>query len=233
MSDAHRSPPTCPEAVLRLIPRYPELEDEERGLVEAHAAGCAACREQTEVLHGDLAPPPVDEEKLLAQTLARIALADSLRNPRRDRSSRSHDLLWRGGPRWATAATALLALGASASLGAVLQRNLGEAPPVAEAALYETALDKAVPEAKREDPSTQTADGSSQRAQLEVVFRSGVAIDRVTQVLRAVGGEIVGGPSPLGRYSIALQTHSDAAAVARMLRDEKAGVVAYAEPALE
>ena len=50
-------PGTCPEGVLTLIPWYNELDAADRGIVEAHAAGCAACRSEVEMVAGGPVPP--------------------------------------------------------------------------------------------------------------------------------------------------------------------------------
>ena len=67
---------------------------------------------------------------------------------------------------------------------------------------------------------------------LDVVFADGAPAARITELLRALGGEIAAGPTPLGRYRVRLPAGSDAAAAARRLRSEGAGVVLLAEPAL-
>nr|MDJ0869635.1 zf-HC2 domain-containing protein [Myxococcota bacterium] len=72
----NRSNSTCPDEILEWIPWYPDqgLTPSQRGAVEAHAAGCTACREEISVLQGSAAPTIElpDAERVFAQVLARI-----------------------------------------------------------------------------------------------------------------------------------------------------------------
>lgn len=64
----------CPPEVMALIPWYPELDEDDRGLVEVHAAQCPACRYELEVVQG--APVPTaglpDRDRIFAKIMARV-----------------------------------------------------------------------------------------------------------------------------------------------------------------
>ncbi len=64
----------CPEGVLTLIPWYRELDADDRGVVEAHAAGCASCRSEVEMVAGGAVPPTPfpDRDAAFSKLMARI-----------------------------------------------------------------------------------------------------------------------------------------------------------------
>ncbi len=68
----------CPEGVLTLIPWYRELDADDRGIVEAHAAGCTACRNEVEMVSGGTVPPTPfpDREASFSRLMARIEHAE-------------------------------------------------------------------------------------------------------------------------------------------------------------
>jgi hypothetical protein len=66
---------------------------------------------------------------------------------------------------------------------------------------------------------------------LDVVFRDDVDARRIREALRSVNGQLVSGPTELGRYRVRLGAGADAQAVARALAAGDAGVAVYAEPA--
>jgi hypothetical protein len=66
---------------------------------------------------------------------------------------------------------------------------------------------------------------------LDVVFRDDADARRIRAALRAVNGQIVAGPTELGRYRVRLGAGADARAAAHALAAEEAGVAVYAEPA--
>lgn len=236
--------PSCPAKVLDLLPWYPDggLTSEERSLVESHAALCPECRREILTLQGDVtlpddAPSP---ERVLARVFERIAAADDgsvgiagspplvaappgvvtptarlasasfpgsrarvAALPRRHRKPAR----WR--PGWAAAAALALVFGLSLGLGAA--RWLRDVP------LYRTAASPA--------PALE-AGGPS----LDVVLRDDVPAGRVREMLRAVGAQIVQGPSPLGRYEVRLPPGTDAAAVAAVLSAQGTGIASFAQP---
>jgi hypothetical protein len=67
---------------------------------------------------------------------------------------------------------------------------------------------------------------------LDVVFRPDATVEDLRNALRAVGGQIISGPSEGGVYRVGLAASSDQAAAARVLRGEERGVATFAEPAM-
>ncbi len=220
----------CPEKVLEWIPWYAEnaLEEAQRGAVEAHAAQCKACRVELSMLSGGPTPPATapDPDPVFARVLARIeaegvapapvhvrghlAPASARRAPMLQRSHRSgrNSLLQ-------VAATAVLMLGIGAA-GWFLTATFA---PHADA-VYRTASD-----------SGSAALTGVSRTQLDVVFLGDAEIERINMDLRALGATVVAGPSPAGRYRLALPEGADAAAAVAMLRaDGGRGVASFAEP---
>ncbi|HVP31602.1 MAG TPA: zf-HC2 domain-containing protein [Myxococcota bacterium] len=233
----------CPAEVLDLLPWYPDggLTSEERGLVEAHAALCPECRRELQSLHRgatlpEHAPSP---ERVLARVFDRIVasgassdtppqsearmpapagvVAPLRRRPALEGSRagvaarpRRHRTPARWRPGWAAAAALALVLGAS--LGLAAGRWLRGHDPA-----YRTASAPAV------------ADVEGGPA-LDVVLRDDVPAGRVRDMLRAVGAQIVQGPSPLGRYELRLPPGTDAAAVAAVLSAQGTGIASFAQP---
>jgi len=230
--------------VLDLLPWYPDggLTSDERGLVESHAALCAECRREILTLQGDAALPDdaPSPERVLARVFERIAAADDahdavasgaprvaapesvvavLRGRAPDASTRSrarvavqprrHRMPARWRPGWAAAAALALVFGLSIGLGA--SRWLGSGP------VYRTATSP---------PAALEAGGPS----LDLVLRDDVQAGRVREMLRAVGAQIVQGPSPLGRYEVRLPPGTDAAAVAAVLSAQGTGIASFAQP---
>lgn len=223
----NHAPDTCPAEILEWIAWYPEaLTDAQRGVVEAHAAVCAACREEIAVLAGraEASVAPADPEQLFARVLARVE-ADGIESatpaasraplpvrtatPRLEAAARRRRSVWmRRGVRLAAGvALAVLAGGLGGWLGRdrlarePVYRVAGETAPAVEGAIA-----------------------------LDVVFRSDATADRIQTVLRGLGAELVSGPSPLGRYQVELPPGADASAAAALLRAEGTGVASFAEP---
>ena len=68
-------PTSCPEEVLASIVWYPDqLDDERRGVVEAHVADCSACRAELDFVHGAEEPEIdlPDPDRVYAQLRERI-----------------------------------------------------------------------------------------------------------------------------------------------------------------
>jgi hypothetical protein len=223
----NQSEPICPPEVLDWIAWYPDqgLSESERGAVEAHAAGCSACRREIDVVAGRFElPPEVDAERIFARVLARIesenlgapraaAAREAVGSPSEDEAAahrRVRPARWTmGAARWAAGvAFALLFTG----LGwvAATSRAPGDRA-------YHTAA----------EPPAASAPAS---AALDLVFRSDASADRINTELRGLGAAIVSGPSQLGRYRIALPAGSDTSAAAALLRAEGTGVASFAEP---
>jgi anti-sigma factor RsiW len=200
---------SCPPEVLGLLPWYPEgaLGDAERGRVEAHAAACAACRRELALIEGSAEPETgtvPDRELLWARTLARIAQGDRSTAVALAPEPRARG--WR--VPMAAAAGVLIALGAGLWAG---QRMRGD---VASGREYQTAN---IPAQRSGAP------------ELDVVFQPDASAEHIGAALRAIGGGIVSGPSPVsGIYRVRLGADADATRAAAQLRD---GVASFAEPA--
>ncbi|RIL05315.1 MAG: hypothetical protein DCC71_10905 [Proteobacteria bacterium] len=216
----------CPPEVLEWLPWYADdaLPDAQRGAVEAHAAQCAECRAELEMLRGGPAPDVAapDPEAAFANVLSRIesaglgdaampvvghrtAAAARQAPPRRTPHARARP--------WSRAAVAagILAAGALGWIANGVLRD-GAAP------IYRTASDVGA--------HAPAADGP----ELDVVFRGDASVERVNTNLRALGAVVLAGPSQAGRYRVALPKGTDGAAAAQMLRAEDTGVASYAEP---
>jgi anti-sigma factor RsiW len=233
----HRATDLCPSEILEWIAWYPDggLSDRQRGAVEAHAAVCAACRYELAVLAGHAEAPvaPADPERLFARVLALVE-ADGLAAPagagllaaparavaapaaartlppRRARQPWSVGA-WSGGMTRVAATMALLFL--VGGLGGWLGRDwVGpKGGPVYV-------------------PASATPVAAGEGLALDVVFRSDATAERIQTALRGLGAELVAGPSPLGRYRVALPLGADASAAAALLRAEGTGVASFAEP---
>jgi len=215
----------CPEEVLAAIAWYPDgLDPEERGAVEAHAADCATCREELAFVRGEGSPllpqPRGESDRVYARVLERIeayedrarakALPAAVEAPAPSRA--------RGGLGVAplrAAAALLLAAGVGALValtgsrlmapGEAVYRSAGEASDVSAAAPAHAAL------------------------ALDVVFRPDATAEKIQAALRAIGGEIVSGPTQLGVYRVRLAPTADASAAATVLRGDGQGVATFAE----
>lgn len=237
-----RTPPQsdCPADVLGLIPWYPDgLDETQRGVVETHAAGCRACRDEITMLQGlsepDAAPDP---EQIYAQVLARMEASDAppsdvgeagaaaavsqLPLPAREETPPAGPASgWRriagvGSPlrRVALAASLLLALAVGALVGPSVLRRDPE--PV-----YETA-----------SASPAAPDANAAPAALEVVFREDASAARINETLRALGARVTSGPSQLGVYRLELGADVDLTAAKKLLTEDRDGVATFAEKPL-
>jgi hypothetical protein len=238
----------CPADVLGWIPWYPDgLEADQRGAVEAHAASCAACRDEIAMLLGDNDPAEApDPERVYAQVLARI---ESVAGGEEDGAPRGATVSrlplpepgstrdepddaeptsrgWRriaassSVRRVALAAGLLLALAVGALIGPpVLTPGPGEeGEPV-----YETAsadAPRVLPEAGSDAPV------------LEVAFRESASAAEITKTLRALGARITSGPSQLGVYRLELGADVDLTAARALLTEDRDGVATFAEKPL-
>ncbi len=205
----------CPEDVLGWIPWYGDegLSERQRGAVQAHAAECAECRAELEMIAG--APYEIDgdlpdPDQAFAEVTARIAREEGAGSPvvlptepsrlppalpERELTqladwalssspSRGRADSWRRGAAWAAAALVLLGVGGL--VGSMLDAGPTGGDPAG--AVYTLAT---------------TPDGS-RGPELDVVFREQASLAEISAALQAVGGEIVAGPTPLGVYRIRL-----------------------------
>ncbi len=228
-------PPPCPEAILALIPWYPELDDDDRGFIEAHAAECASCRSELEMIAGGPVPTAglPDQDRLFSNVLARIEAGEE-RDRLRTTPPRPERVAPRARP-WAWVAAVPLLLGVGA-LGGQLVRPHAEAGTTADqvggmGGIIETGV---VGRGAHQPQDMATAGrAAAPTILIEVVFRPGVEAVHIERSLRAVGGNIVSGPSPTGRFRVALPARSDAVAVAAWMRDRVGGIASLAEPATD
>ncbi len=215
----HQQTLPCPDEILAAIPWYPsELDESTRGEVESHAAQCSACREEIAFVH-DGAPVEVDLEnrdRVYAKLLERIEKHEGSSPrvaPLPKVEPRRRDLRMS----WPLALAASLALAVvSGSLG-VAGSQWFEATP---APVYESAS------------AAETTPAAVDLPALEVVFRADARAEAIHSALRAIGGQIVSGPTQLGVYRVQLAADADLNAAARMLRGEELGVATFAEPSL-
>ena len=223
MPEAGSQEATCPQEVLALIPWYPDgaLSAAERGAVEAHAAGCATCREEIHALLGSLEPAANVEAPPAAAVLARVleridqaeAAGKALRRRRLGmapaRPTTAEGRRGRSARRLTLAATLALAAGVGSLATLSAGRLFG-------ADAYHTA---AGPEAVR-------ASGPL----LEIIPRDEASAAELRAALRKIEGELIAGPEgTLGRYRVRLPAGADAAAAAARLRAEEGGIATYAE----
>jgi hypothetical protein len=229
---------SCPEAVLASIAWYPDaLDERRRGMVEAHAASCAACREELAFVQGRIEPEIAlpDADELYAGVLGRIERSESrARGARLSGSTERRPLRRRRvgrreafGARPAMLAAGLalaLLCGALGALGGMLLAS-GGVP------FYETVAE---PPQALAPAATGNETGSAVTPpagpELEVVFRADARAEQVHAALRAIGAQIVSGPTQIGVYRIELPEAADVAAAARLLEGEGRGVAAFAQP---
>lgn len=207
-----------------LIPWYVNdtLEAAERRLVERHLAGCAECRAEVALCRGMVeaggrpealapAPHPARLERLVARIVEEADAAEPDRAVAEDGEQVASDRRpWpprdprrtvpgvvRGAGRMAAAALVVLAAGAVGYLVALRSVPGPEPPPPAE---YRTlSQPEAPPDLRPGDRSTRSA-GTI----LRMVFAPEAQEREIRQILLAVHGVIVAGPSPLGVYSVRL-----------------------------
>jgi Putative zinc-finger len=223
MPDVGSESVPCPDEILGWIAWYPDggLDDAQRGAVEAHAAGCDACRAELRTLLGE---PTLDgteqeqggaaaarAERIWARVRERIegGAPDSRRDAAGFAAPLRPSATRRRSPR-ALRWTAMLALAFSGgALGAWVATRVA-APPV-----YTTASTPAAPR----------TDGPA----LQVIFRADAPWSEVEEALRGVHGALADGPSELGVCRVALATDADPDAAAATLR--ASGLATFAEVA--
>jgi len=188
------------------------LEPGERAGVESHLAACGECRDEAErcralstlVRSAEVEPSPHPAQ--LAQLMRRVDEAE--------RTSKRPPLVRLLGVRrvnvwWALAAQA-------AVLVVLLAVVFWPSPP----ARFRTLSDAAPP----------VVAGAGQR-QVRVVFAPTATEAELRRVLLEVRGEVVGGPSPLGAYTIAVPAGAGAEPLALVLEHLRADPhVRFAEP---
>jgi len=227
----------CPEAILDWIAFYPDtLSEVQRGAVEAHAASCAACRNEIDVLAGHVRPTEIpDAEELFSRVLARMESEQvpmqqtaagldfapariGAGNGAPQRAPRARRPLWKR-PVVLAAGVAMMLMGAG--LGSFAAEFLsGNLAGFAES-VYLPAV------------GGESAAPIEAQPSLDVVFRSDASIEKINASLRAIGGVIESGPSQVGRYRLRLPVGADLDAAASLLRAEGTGVASFAQAAVQ
>jgi anti-sigma factor RsiW len=198
----------CPQIVLDWIAWYPdgELADDVRGEIEAHAAECAACRQEIADLSADAVPEiePLgpDAERVFLRVQEEIE-----RSPRRAAPA-PRRRLWTVRPRFAVAAGLAVAL-VSGSAGVLAAHQLAQP-------IYGTA--------------TAPAADAPAGAQLSVVFRDDASMAEVSSALLALGANVEHGPSPRGVVQLRLAAGADPRVAAERLESGDLRVAAFAQP---
>lgn len=206
---------TCPPEVLGWIAWYPDgsLDDAQRGAVEAHAAGCTACRQELAMLEDGVEPTrqSPDPAQLLERIWQRVDAAEVEPLP-----VPAHARGRVGAParpaRWLSPLAAAAALLIAALAGWTLASLSGEAS-------YRSAT---APEQGAPAPSPT----------LDVVFAKDASAASISALLGSLDAQIVAGPSAIGRYRVQIPPGADPAAIAARLRREGGGVALLAEPTL-
>ena len=214
----HQEMIQCPDEILAAIPWYPgELDEDLRGEVESHAAQCSACREELAFVGGEtvIEIDLDNRDRVYAKLLERIEEHEGVE---RKVATLSTPEPRRTGLRasWPMALAASLAL-------ALVSGSLG----VASSQWFQT-----TPSNVYETVSEPGATAVSSLPALDVVFRADAKAESIHSALRAIGGQIVSGPTQLGVYRVQLAADADLIAAARMLRGEELGVATFAEPAI-
>ncbi len=219
--------PGCPEEILEWIAWYPDggLTDAQRGAVEAHAAGCPACRQELELLRcerPEAAGFSPEAEALFARVMERVGREEAgaresgggppSAGPAPQAADRSavHPPVAPSGRLRGGALAASLLLGVLVGTG--IARVLGGGGPS-----YRTA---AIPEVAAPGPAAGPI--------LEVVFADRATVAEIRAALQDLGAEVVGGPTEFGRFRLRLPPGRQPGEAARMLRE--GGVVIFAEP---
>jgi hypothetical protein len=198
------------------------LDVHERARLEPHLRACSACQEElalherTRVLMRRDEPvmmaPQAGWQKLIQRIDAEDADAEEGVDAAPAPAVRSRPLRW---PRWAAIAASVQAVALALIFGAqYLEREAAFTAP-----RYETLT--AVDPVAASGPV------------IRLVFHTGVALQDVNAMLRAVDAQVVAGPSEAGVYTIALKNRRASpdidAALARLRADPR---VLFAEAAL-
>ena len=219
--------PGCPPEVLDWLAWYPDgnLPEAVRGSIDAHAAQCAACREEIARMQGDeglaLAELP-DPERVFARVRARIEELDEAPSgwaPGGGQAAPARAPLRPRPPSmWVATRRAAIAAGLALAVAAGI---VGAGIATAwDFVLYETVRAGAQPE-----PIAQVA-------QIDVVFRPEVSFSRIHDTLGELGATVVSGPTPGGVMRLRLPAGSDPRVVAARLRAGETGVALFAEPVM-
>ena len=225
--------PGCPPEVLDWIAWYPEgdLPEAVRGTIDAHAAQCAACREEIARMQGDAGPALSelpDPERVFARVRARIEELEEApargtgvgpaagRAPARRTAADRDALRARPRPMWVATRRAAMAAALVLAVGAGFV-----------GALIATAWDDSIYLTVRDDAGPAVL---AEVVQLDVVFRPDASFGRIHDTLNEIGATVVAGPTPEGVMRLHLPSGSDPRIVSARLRAEETGVALFAEP---
>lgn len=192
--------------VWELLPWYVNgtLPDGERRTVEEHAASCGRCREELascrrlgEALRKRDDDAPLPHPARLSRLMDRLDEAEGSSLARRARG------LLGATPRpvrWALAgqlaALLLLAAGWAVQAGSTGSTGSNTSDAAVPPALFHTLSDPAPP-------------ASAGAIRIRIVFAEDTAERRIREVLLGIGGQLAGGPSPLGAYTVELPAGRD------------------------
>ena len=171
--------PALPHSrALELLPWFVNgtLSGAEREGVEAHVRACIACRRELK-----------EQQRLYGAVRARRT-ADVSAEAGFDRLDRSIDEAAPARRRWTTRYATAVPFAIAAAAGVAVLAVL----------LWFTPL----PELANGEYSTLATQPASEALLLDVVFAEDTTAVEMQQLLADIGGEIVAGPSKLGRYSV-------------------------------
>lgn len=247
----------CPESVLGWIPWYGEvdeggdrlLDDRKRGAVEAHAAECADCRAELDMIAGvpfeiDVDLP--DPDRVFAEITARIDAGEADGLDAAPVAPAAPDALSddevRRLTRWVLAGEPELET--PADEGARVVRGPWRLQPAmvaaAAAAIFllgvfgGARLDLPFTGARAEYALASVPESGG--ARLDVVFAEGATAGQIAEGLRAAGLEIVSGPSSVGRYRLRAvgvdgpDADADLQVIASRLKEGPRPLALFAEP---
>lgn len=196
------------ERVEALLPWFVNrtLEAAERREVEEHLTDCDVCRRELEVERGVAEalrdggePAPAPHPRQLARLLERIDAGEATPAPA---APRWRGVAWKPWGGWGGGWRSVAALQAAAILAlvGVLLARLDSAAP-APTTGYRTLADA---------PSPAAAAGDARPLRVQVIFSPSTTEGEMRELLDLVGAHIVGGPSPLGAYTLELRPTPDA-----------------------
>jgi hypothetical protein len=205
------------EDIVLLLPWYvnQSLEPAEQARVKAHVRGCLECRRELQTL-GQIEQTLQEPEDVL-KLAARASYRDLQRR----------------------IATPAVRPADVAGLPAHARKRNSRLRALTSLALAASLLLLAAPLALHRfggveflDYQTLANRGAPEQGQLRVVFAPDLPFVKMDQLLRSIGGEVVGGPNTAGAYTIRLSAaHADPRTTVDFLRRQP-GVV-LAEPVLQ
>jgi hypothetical protein len=179
----------CPEGVDLLLPWYlnQTLEKGEREVVTRHLRGCPICQRELEVIKGERKLYQAETEEIpVPQTFPHL-MSEIEKRERGGIWQRIAQFIPRSQPALATAliVTQFIVIIGLIGLLAVNPWGAGEK-------IYRTLS------------GPQVIEGTGPR--LTILFQDGIQEETAREVILAINGTIVGGPTPMGIYTVELQS---------------------------